>query len=67
MSASSGQFGIRAVYVDRFLILQDRGRRFERDAEDNLLSVANPALHAARAIRGGANISFAHLKGVIVL
>ena len=67
VTAARRQFRFRPVHIHGLLRLENRGGRLEGDAEDNLLAVADAALHAAGIIGGGANLASLGHEGVVVL
>src|SRR5688572_27646841 len=67
VAAPGAQRGGLARGGHRFLLLEDRGRGLEGDADDDVLSVRDPSLHASRAVRAGAHLTGLHVEGIVVL
>ena len=67
VASARGEFGRLAGDGDSLLGLGDRGGRLERDAEEDVLAVADAALDAAGAIGGCMDRSLLDHEGVVVL
>ncbi len=61
------QLGRLALAVDCLLGLENRGGGLEGDVEDQVLAVADAALHPTGAVGRGAHAAVAHFERVIVL
>ena len=59
--------GVVPVLVDGLLLAQDRRRRLERDADDDVLAVRDAALDAARAVGARADAAVAVVERIVVL
>ena len=67
MAAAAHELGLVALFVYRFLVLDDRGRGFKGDTEDEFFAVTDAPLDAAGAVSGGADFAALVDKDIVML